>query len=61
MYRFSWKESSGAEIREPRGRSFGLIMLSEVVPASVSGSAALNFGSPGLSYELDIPKSQLVS
>lgn len=61
MYRFSWRESSGAEIREPRGRSFGLIMLSEVVPASVSGSAALTFGPPGLSYQLDIPKSQLVS
>jgi two-component sensor histidine kinase len=60
MYRFSWREKSGAEIREPRGRSFGLIMLSEVVPASVSGSAVLTFQPPGLVYQLDLPKSQLV-
>ncbi|MDQ3559168.1 MAG: PAS domain-containing protein [Pseudomonadota bacterium] len=60
IYRFSWNEDSTAEIREPRGRSFGLIMLTEVVPTSVSGSAELSFGPTGLNYELDIPKAQLV-
>lgn len=60
IYRFSWNEDSTAEIREPRGRSFGLIMLTEVVPTSVSGSAELSFGPTGLRYELDIPKAQLV-
>lgn len=60
VYRFSWNEDSSAEIREPRGRSFGLIMLTEVVPTSVSGSAELSFGDRGLNYELVIPKAQLV-
>lgn len=60
IYRFSWKETSGAEIREARRRSFGLIMLCEVVPTSVSGSAELKFAPNGLEYELDIPKAQLV-
>ena len=61
VYRFSWRETSRAEIREPRGRSFGLIMLCEVVPTSVSGAAELRFEPDGLHYELDIPKAQLVA
>lgn len=59
-YHFSWKERSGAEIREPRARSFGLIMLCEVVPTSVSGSSELRFAPHGLEYELELPKAQLV-
>ncbi|SER16096.1 Two-component sensor histidine kinase, contains HisKA and HATPase domains [Faunimonas pinastri] len=59
-YRFSWIEESSAVVREPKGRSFGLMMLGEVVPTSVSGSARLVFAETGLSYELDIPKAQLV-
>jgi two-component sensor histidine kinase len=61
IYRFSWVETSSAEMREARGRSFGLIMLTEVVPTSVSGTAALTFGPQGLNYELEIPKAQLVA
>ena len=60
MYRFSWEETSGGDMREPRVRSFGLIMLGEVVPTSVSGSAQLRFEPAGLKYELEIPKAQLV-
>jgi two-component sensor histidine kinase len=59
-YRFSWQETSSAEAREPKDRSFGLIMLTEVVPTSVSGSASLSFGPAGITYELEIPKAQLV-
>jgi two-component sensor histidine kinase len=61
IYRFSWRETSGAEVREPRGRSFGLMMLSDVVPTSVSGSAELTFEPSGLHYELDVPRAQLVA
>lgn len=60
VYRFSWKETTTAEVRQPRGRSFGLIMLCDVVPASVSGAASLAFEPDGLVYELEIPKAQLV-
>lgn len=60
MYKFSWKETSSADTHKPRARSFGLIMLCEVVPTSVSGTADLDFGPQGLSYELEIPKAQLV-
>lgn len=60
FYRFSWRETSRAETHEPKVRNFGLLMLSEVVPTSVSGSAELAFRPQGLSYELTLPKAQLV-
>ncbi len=60
LYRFSWKETSSAETREPSGRSFGVLMLTEVVPTSVSGAAELTFPPEGIRYELDIPKAQLL-
>jgi two-component sensor histidine kinase len=60
-YRFSWRETSSAEMREPSGPRFGLLMLSEVVPMSVSGTAELTFHPEGLRYELEIPKTQLLS
>jgi len=59
-YRFTWRETSSAEIREPDGKRFGLLMLTDVVPASVSGAAMLSFRPEGLHYELEIPKAQLV-
>jgi two-component sensor histidine kinase len=61
IYRFSWKETSSAEPRPPKGRSFGLIMLTEVVPTSVSGTAELTFEPDGLHYRLELPKAQLVA
>ena len=60
LFRFVWKETSSAETREPRGRSFGMLMLTEVVPTSVSGAAVLTFPPEGLHYELDIPRAQLL-
>ncbi len=60
VYRFSWRETSSAGMREPNGRSFGLMMLADVVPMSVSGAAELTFHSEGLQYDLDIPKAQLL-
>lgn len=59
-FSFFWREVSGAEPREPRVRSFGLMMLTEVVPTSVSGDADLSFEPGGLHYQLEVPKAQLV-
>lgn len=61
MFRFSWTETSSVDLRGPRARSFGLIMLTEVVPTSVSGTAELSFEPHGLVYRLNIPKAQLVT
>jgi hypothetical protein len=37
------------------------MMLCDVVPTSVSGSAELTFTPEGLRYELHIPRAQLVT
>jgi two-component sensor histidine kinase len=60
VHRLTWQETSSAETREPIGRSFGLLMLTDVVPTSVSGSAELSFRPEGLRYELDIPDVQIL-
>jgi two-component sensor histidine kinase len=60
-YRFTWTEKSGAQPREPSVRSFGLIMLNEVIPTAVSGRAELSFAPDGLTYALEIPKAQLLA
>ena len=61
VHRLSWQETSSAETREPSGRSFGLRMLTEVVPTSVSGTAELSFPPEGVRYELDIPNTQILA
>ncbi|HEX2256555.1 MAG TPA: HWE histidine kinase domain-containing protein [Afifellaceae bacterium] len=60
LYRFAWRERNGPKVRMPRGRSFGLLMLGEVVPTSVGGAAHLDFEPSGLRYQLTIPRPQLV-
>jgi two-component sensor histidine kinase len=60
MHRFTWHEESRVPVKVPRGRSFGLMMLGEVVPLSVNGSADLHFAENGFHYRLDIPDEQLV-
>jgi two-component sensor histidine kinase len=60
VHRLTWQETSSAETREPDGRSFGLLMLTDVVPTSVSGRAELSFRPEGLRYELDIPDVQIL-
>jgi two-component sensor histidine kinase len=61
QYRFSWKESGSVPVREPGVPSFGLMMLTEVIPTSVGGSAKLVFEPQGLRYVLDIPAAQLLA
>lgn len=60
LHRFTWREESRIPVKAPRARSFGLIMLAEVVPISVSGSADIGFGEGGFHYRLDLPDAQLV-
>ncbi len=59
-YRFTWQERQGPPVREPKAKSFGVVMLCEVVPTTVGGHAELDFARDGLSYELTLAKSQLI-
>lgn len=61
LFRLTWSEHQGPAVREPkRGRSFGLMMLCQVVPAAVDGAARMTFDADGLSYELDVSTAELL-
>ncbi len=59
-YRFTWCERKGPPVKEPKSRSFGVVMLCNVVPTTVGGEADLVFDGDGLCYELTLAKSQLI-
>ena len=60
-YCFTWKETSSAVVRKPDAPSFGITMLTHVIPTSVGGVAELSFEPQGLSYSLEIPTAQLLA
>lgn len=55
----TWRETPGAKIAAPTVRNFGRILLETVVPASVEGSASLDFSEAGVCYRLCIPSGEL--
>ncbi len=59
-YRFSWYECNGPPVKQPKAKSFGVVMLCEVVPTTVGGEADLDFEETGLCYELTLAKTQLI-
>ena len=52
-----WVESGGPPVVPPTLRGFGNVVISKIAPLSVSGTAALDFASTGLRWNLTIPKS----
>ncbi|WP_224405773.1 HWE histidine kinase domain-containing protein [Afifella sp. IM 167] len=60
-YRFSWCERNGPPVKQPKAKSFGVVMLCEVVPTTVGGAADLEFEQDGLCYELTLARTQLIS
>jgi two-component sensor histidine kinase len=58
-FTLNWQEKHGPPVIAPRGRHFGRILLEEVVPLSVQGTAALEFGAGGVHYKLTMPASEL--
>ncbi len=55
----TWKETPSTGISPPAVRNFGRILLETVVPASVEGTASLEFSKTGVSYRLSIPSGEL--
>ncbi len=57
---FCWKERGGPPVSTPGATSFGRLMLEQIVPASVSGTAELRFDPDGVSYCLCAPERTLL-
>jgi hypothetical protein len=60
-FHLRWREEEGPAVLVPDHRHFGRILLEEVVPLSVQGSATLTFKAEGIEYFLTMPASELIS
>jgi two-component sensor histidine kinase len=60
-FHLRWQEEAGPPVLIPDQRHFGRILLEEVVPLSVQGSATLSFNAEGIDYFLAMPASELIS
>lgn len=58
-FQLAWTESEGPTVASPQTRHFGRILLEEVVPFAVQGSATLDFTKSGILYRLTMPASEL--
>lgn len=58
-FTLSWHEEKGPLVRAPDSRHFGRILLEEVVPLSVQGTASLDFAAGGIHYQMSMPASEL--
>lgn len=53
----AWRESGGAPVEPPRHKGFGHVVLEDVVPGMLGGTAALAFAPEGINWTLDVPLS----
>lgn len=60
VFQIRWTEKSGAKVTPTNTRHFGRVLLEEVVPLSVQGTAKLAFTPDGISYSLSMPQSELI-
>lgn len=51
----SWRENGGPKVVAPTRSGFGQIVIGRMAEASVQGVAEINYGSAGLSWNLDAP------
>jgi PAS domain S-box-containing protein len=59
LFELVWEEARGPRVEAPKHRHFGRILLEEVVPLSVEGTASLAFAASGAYYQLTMPASEL--
>lgn len=56
---FSWTESGGPAVEEPKRSGFGSRMIKQVLPGYFHGTAELNYDPKGLNFKLSVPRSGL--
>ncbi|WP_236773875.1 sensor histidine kinase [Agrobacterium tumefaciens] len=59
VFRLSWIESGGPEVKTPSRRGFGSQIIQIVLPQDFGGEADLTYDSSGLRYELRTRMSQI--
>jgi two-component sensor histidine kinase len=51
----SWVETGGPPMQQPSRRSFGTMLLEQVVPQDFGGTGAVEYRPAGLVYRLEVP------
>ena len=59
--RLTWKESGGPPVVKSQSHGFGTFLLTKVVPATLQGTAALEFEPDGLKWVLVAPTASVLS
>ena len=56
---FTWRESGGLAVGPPDGKGFGRVVLEEIVPGMLGGTAAVAFAADGMTWTLDVPLDKI--
>jgi two-component sensor histidine kinase len=59
--RMEWVEQDGPPVETPLRRGFGYLVITQLVPQAVQGTAKLDFGPTGVRWEIEFPTSHVVS
>jgi PAS domain S-box-containing protein len=58
---FTWRESGSAPVSLPDGKGFGRVVLEEIVPGMLDGTAAVAFTADGMTWTLDVPLDKIAT
>jgi two-component sensor histidine kinase len=61
LLRIIWKEIGGPPVERPERQGFGDVVLTRLVPASLQGTASLEFGPEGVKWVLQVPSRRLLA
>ena len=61
VLRITWKEAGGPRVEQPQRQGFGDIVLTEIVPASLRGTALLEFEPEGVKWVLLVPSNSVLA
>ncbi len=59
--RLSWEERGGPPVQEPQRHGFGRMVIANIVPASLDGTAALAFDVDGVKWTLLVPAANVLA
>jgi PAS domain S-box-containing protein len=59
--RLSWRESGGPVVTSPARKGFGSLVITKAVPATLQGTAQLEFEESGVHWMLAVPGANLVT
>jgi PAS domain S-box-containing protein len=60
MFRMQWAEVGGPEVRAPRRKGFGTVLLEDLVKTSLKGKVQLDYAPSGLVWSVEVPLENIL-